>query len=88
MSRLDIVSAPKRSRFYINFQTCIFCFSLGCGDLLPDSIPQWSLALYRAAAAGALAIGSKAAVVLKSGGGVGGLAKAAGLVAAGVLPIE
>ena len=39
--------------------------------------------LCRAAAAGALALGSKAAMVAKSGGGVGSLAKAAGLLAVG-----
>eukprot|EP00208_Stichococcus_sp_RCC1054_P003988 CAMPEP_0206147926 /NCGR_PEP_ID=MMETSP1473-20131121/35026_1 /ASSEMBLY_ACC=CAM_ASM_001109 /TAXON_ID=1461547 /ORGANISM="Stichococcus sp, Strain RCC1054" /LENGTH=71 /DNA_ID=CAMNT_0053545075 /DNA_START=224 /DNA_END=439 /DNA_ORIENTATION=- len=38
---------------------------------------------FRAAAAGALAIGSKAAMIMKSGGGVGSLAKVGGLLAAG-----
>lgn len=37
----------------------------------------------RAAAAGLLAVGSKAAMIVKSGGGVGTLAKATGLLAAG-----
>lgn len=58
---------------------------LGRWDALSYSMTHRLLALCRAAAAGALAIGSKAAMVLKSGGGVGGLAKAAGLVAAGVI---
>lgn len=44
---------------------------------------EWCGVFCRAAAAGALAIGSKAAMIMKSGGGVGSLAKVGGLLAAG-----
>lgn len=39
--------------------------------------------VFRAVGAGMLALGSKAAMIAKSGGGLGGLAKGAGLLAVG-----
>ena len=39
--------------------------------------------LIRAVGAGALAVGSKAALMIKSGSGIGGLAKGVGLLAVG-----
>ena len=51
--------------------------------IIIDTSLQLASNIRRAAAAGALALGSKAAIMLKGGGGVGTLAKAAGLIAVG-----